>query len=71
MRKRAEVLTWLYSVDYESRHVDIQSRRMEGTGTWFLETPEFEKWLAGKSIPRLLWGKGIRKLHRGLSSGAL
>jgi len=44
---RSQLLTWLSPVNPGSRHWDIQERRVNDIGEWFLETGEFRKWYAG------------------------
>ncbi|KAK1252735.1 hypothetical protein MKX08_003922 [Trichoderma sp. CBMAI-0020] len=39
------ILYWLAPVDYSAQHQDSISKRQEGTGQWFLKTPEFQAWL--------------------------
>ncbi|MCJ1471194.1 hypothetical protein MMC07_009842, partial [Pseudocyphellaria aurata] len=36
---------WLSSTDFPAQQSDLISRRQEGTGNWFLDTPEFTEWL--------------------------
>ncbi|KAI5813237.1 hypothetical protein BZA77DRAFT_251974, partial [Pyronema omphalodes] len=35
---------WISPLEPHKRHHDIRSKRLKDTGTWFLETEEFEKW---------------------------
>jgi hypothetical protein len=39
------VLDWLTPVDFAVQQSDIISRRQEGTGTWFTDSPEFLSWV--------------------------
>ena len=39
---------------------DVREQRMDGTGTWFLESPEFNAWL-GSAAQKTLWCIGIRE----------
>ncbi|KAI5812094.1 hypothetical protein BZA77DRAFT_221884, partial [Pyronema omphalodes] len=43
-----KIMPWLSSLQPLKRHHDIQQKRIEGTGDWFLQQPEFEKWRDGK-----------------------
>jgi hypothetical protein len=38
------LLQWISPLEPHKRHHDIRSKRLKDTGTWFLETEEFEKW---------------------------
>lgn len=38
------ILWWVTSLDYYKRHRDIVRKRLDGTGTWFLQTTEFQAW---------------------------
>jgi len=40
-------MEWLSPIDFPAQQHDIISRRQEGTGQWFLDTPEFKRWLEG------------------------
>jgi hypothetical protein len=42
------------------RHRDVQSRRTEGTGSWLIESPEFQTWFDNQALegPRVLLGFG-------------
>jgi hypothetical protein len=40
-------MQWLSPTDLPAQQHDIISRRQEGTGHWFLDTPEFKRWLCG------------------------
>ncbi|KAF8532214.1 hypothetical protein BDD12DRAFT_920271, partial [Trichophaea hybrida] len=52
-----QVLTWLYSRAYDTRHISIKDKRKEGTGNWLFEVAAFQEWKSGKTP--LLWGHGI------------
>ena len=53
MRKDAErqamsaMLDWFCATDYSKQQNDFYAKRQEGTGTWFLDAPEFQAWLQG------------------------
>lgn len=55
-----KLLNWLFPGPFNGVHVEISQRRVEGTGKWFLETPEFQEWTSGREGTQLLWGYGIR-----------
>jgi len=40
-------MDWLSPTDFPAQQRDIITRRQEGTGQWFLDTPEFKRWLQG------------------------
>ena len=44
---RSGILAWLSPLDPRSRHEEIQDRRVENIGEWFLRTEEFRNWHAG------------------------
>jgi hypothetical protein len=41
------VLQWLSPTEFAGQQHDIISRREEGTGQWFLDSPEFDAWQQG------------------------
>jgi hypothetical protein len=43
------VLEWLTPVDFAVQQYDIISRRQEGTGIWFTDSPEFHSWVRGEN----------------------
>jgi hypothetical protein len=47
MERHRTIMQWLSPTDYPTQQHDIITRRQEGTGEWFLESPEFQKWLQG------------------------
>jgi hypothetical protein len=38
------MLQWISPLDPQERHDDIKSKRLDGTGDWFLKKPEFIDW---------------------------
>jgi len=57
MRKRKDILKWLQDDDPLSRHWEIHSRRVEHTGSWFLET--ISEWMKGNNAsPMMCTGDG-------------
>lgn len=49
-RQRHRTITdWVSSVDFAAQHYDIISRRQEGSGVWFTDSPEFLSWLQGSN----------------------
>jgi Cdc6-like AAA superfamily ATPase len=43
------VMDWLSSTDFPAEQTDIIARRQEGTGKWFVESPEFTSFLEGEN----------------------
>ena len=43
----SKIHEWLSPLDPRVRHQDIRSQRMDGVGTWLLETREFRSWHSG------------------------
>jgi Cdc6-like AAA superfamily ATPase len=50
---------WISRTDPVAEQSDISRRRCEGTGQWFLDTPEFVEWLGKSSIGRTLLCTGM------------
>jgi len=47
LQQHHTIMEWLSLTDFPAQQRDIISRRQEGTGQWFLDTPEFKRWLQG------------------------
>lgn len=58
-RQFQEILQWLSTTDYNVQQVDLLKRCQEGTGQWFLQSPEFVAWINGTSKSRTLFCPGI------------
>ena len=43
---RSNILAWLSPLEPNSRHQDIQDRRVGSIGEWLLEAEEFKSWHA-------------------------
>ena len=41
---RSPLLNWLSPLEPKLRHRDIQERRADNVGEWFLQTEEFKSW---------------------------
>jgi len=50
LKKHAAMLTWLSQSDYSVQQRGIISQRQEGTGQWFLDSPQFKQWLDGPDM---------------------
>jgi Cdc6-like AAA superfamily ATPase len=55
--RRDEILEWISSTDFPAQQSDFIARRQDGTGRWFLDSPEFTKWIHGSN--RTLFCPGI------------
>jgi len=47
-REDLEILDWLTTTDYHLQQTEFSNRRQPGTGQWFLESGEFQKWFKTK-----------------------
>jgi hypothetical protein len=56
--KRALVLEWLSSIDFQAKHNAIKSKRVENSAVWFLECKEFNDWVTGTSNTLYCRGSG-------------
>lgn len=41
------ILEWISSTDFSAQQSDFIAQRQDGTGLWFLNSPEFSKWIHG------------------------
>ena len=59
--EREKVLNWISIVKHEQKHHNVRQPRLDGTGEWFLETEEYQRWFDGQ-VPssRFLWCHGIQ-----------
>lgn len=49
-QRRDKILNWIYPINVLGKQQsDVISRRQEGTGSWFLDTPKFNEWIHGAS----------------------
>jgi hypothetical protein len=39
-----EMIQWLSPLEPSQKHVDVRSKRLEGTGDWSLQSEGFQKW---------------------------
>ncbi|PHH81562.1 hypothetical protein CDD82_491 [Ophiocordyceps australis] len=56
-RQQAAVLDWLSSMNHYTQHSEAISPRQPGTGQWFLETAEYQKWV--QTTGQTLFSPGI------------
>ena len=47
-QEREKVLQWISPLDFAPQQSDLSSRRQEGTGSWLLESQEFQEWMSEK-----------------------
>ncbi|KAI4245553.1 MAG: hypothetical protein LQ352_006542, partial [Teloschistes flavicans] len=47
LEERRKVLKWLSPLNFYQVQQDISTRRQADTGQWFLDAPEFQKWVSG------------------------
>lgn len=47
LQQHNTIMQWLSLTDFPAQKKDIISRRQEDTGQWFLDAPEFKRWLQG------------------------
>lgn len=59
IKNRREILEWLYSGSFDSRHVSLQETRSQNCGQWFVKSKEFTQWIEATGPPCLLCA-GIR-----------
>ena len=48
-QERQAILDWLTPTDYALQQSDFIAKHQEGTGQWFLDSNEFQKWLNGSA----------------------
>lgn len=44
-QRREAIVNWLTPIDYTLQQSNFFNRRQEGTGQWFLDSTEFQKWI--------------------------
>ena len=54
-----QVADWLTPINFRVIQSDTFSKHTLGTGTWFIDHPQFQKWLSGNN--QVLWIEGMRK----------
>ena len=47
MQQHHAIMKWLSLTDFPAQQHDIVIRRQEGTEQWFVDSPEFKRWLQG------------------------
>ncbi|KAL9585140.1 MAG: hypothetical protein Q9212_001706 [Teloschistes hypoglaucus] len=51
------IIDWISDLNFLKQHADFISQAREGTGQWFLQRPEFVRWMSGSAA--MLWCPGI------------
>jgi len=73
-----EIMQWLSPLDPRGRHQDVRMDRLDGVGSWLLETRDFREWRSngGGVVDKAVFfchgdpGVGKTYLRQVLSSGA-
>ncbi|KAL8715136.1 MAG: hypothetical protein Q9220_001093 [cf. Caloplaca sp. 1 TL-2023] len=59
--ERTDILEWISKAKTEQKHHDVSLPRVEGTGDWLLQEPEFNRWQKQRSSNgNVLWCYGIQ-----------
>lgn len=59
-KRKRDILDWISKLDHEQKHYSIRSARVEGTGGWLLERPEYIRWRDDLNGSNILWCHGIQ-----------
>jgi hypothetical protein len=59
-RRREHILNWLSKLGHDQKHHTVRSPRVNGTGRWMLERPEYVRWRDDLSASNVLWCHGIQ-----------
>jgi hypothetical protein len=51
---------WISPIEPYKRHNDILSKRLKGTGEWFLQLQDFQDWLKPNEVTSGSTGVGLR-----------
>jgi hypothetical protein len=55
---RHDILNWLSKIEHDKKHHSVRSCRVQGTGSWLLERPEYVQWRDDGA--NVLWCHGIQ-----------
>lgn len=55
--ERKNIFRWLSTIPYTQHHENIRKGRLEDTGTWLFNHPDFQKW-GSASYSSILWVHG-------------
>ena len=50
LQQHKVIMDWLSPMDFPAQQHDFISRKQEGTGQWFLDSPEFIEWSKGSNL---------------------
>ena len=56
LQQHAAILKWLSPTDFLTQQHDIITRREQGTGQWFIDSPKFKRWLKGSDKTLFCYG---------------
>ena len=62
-----DTLEWLSAHNFQGRYYTLRKKRVENTGDWLLQKPEFVNWVQKESYPVLCCqGESIQDLKKPL-----
>jgi hypothetical protein len=56
---RQQLLAWLSTLDYESKHKATRMKRVEGSALWLVNDSRFQAWVSGEASSRMLYCPGL------------
>jgi hypothetical protein len=60
-----DILEWLSTHNFQGRYYTLRKKRVENTGDWLLQKPEFVNWVQNESDPVLCCqGESIQDLKK-------
>ena len=66
-QRKKEILSWLSSRNEKVRHEALRTSRVEDTGTWFLDSVEFQEWVNRSYQVLLCPGQGTYPVKNALT----
>ncbi|KAF3309294.1 hypothetical protein TWF173_011296 [Orbilia oligospora] len=58
-QEEEKIIEWLTPIDYGTQQSDFLNRRYPGTGSWLLESEEYQKWIRSPGTGMTLFCPGI------------
>lgn len=58
---RKEIREWLKAPNFLVIHRAAMEQHTDKTGTWFIESEEFQEWVKGQGL--VLWCTGMREFY--------